>query len=354
MVEAPIRVLVVGAGYFSQFHQQAWSDDPRATLVGIVDSDTSRARKAAAAFDDVLAFDNLEKAIEATTPELVDIVTPPKTHLALIRITMAYNIATICQKPLCGGLERALQAVALAYDANVPLVVHENFRFQPWYRKLDELIRAGQMGDLYQMTFRLRPGDGQGPDAYLDRQPYFQRMERFLVHETATHFIDTFRFLLGEPDWVWADLRRLNPAIRGEDAGTIVFGYRDGRCGLFDGNRLVDHVAQNHRYTMGEALIEGSFASAMLDGDGQVMLRLHGSNETSNIATGAVAGVFGGGCVAALQAHVIAHMLDGALLENEARDYVRNLRIVEAIYSSAKSGNRVMLDGEPIAEGATT
>ena len=35
------------------------------------------------------------------------------------------------------------------------------------------------------------PGDGQGPDAYLARQPYFQAMERFLVHETAIHLIDT-------------------------------------------------------------------------------------------------------------------------------------------------------------------
>ena len=36
-----------------------------------------------------------------------------------------------------------------------------------------------------------RFGDGQGPRAYLDRQPYFQTMPRLLVHETAIHWIDT-------------------------------------------------------------------------------------------------------------------------------------------------------------------
>ena len=55
------------------------------------------------------------------------------------------------------------------------------------------------------LTFRLRTGDGQGPDAYLSRQPYFQKMEHFLVHETAVHWIDTFRFLLGDINAVYAD-----------------------------------------------------------------------------------------------------------------------------------------------------
>ncbi|MEZ5906603.1 MAG: hypothetical protein R3C69_16410 [Geminicoccaceae bacterium] len=84
---------------------------------------------------------------------------------------------------------------------------------------------------LFQASFRLRTGDGQGPRAYLDRQPYFQQMGRFLVHETAIHFIDVFRFLLGEPEAVLARLVRLNPAIAGEDAGVIFeFAGNRRRC----------------------------------------------------------------------------------------------------------------------------
>ena len=88
------------------------------------------------------------------------------------------------------------------------------------------MLQARALGEVYQITFRLRPGDGQGPEAYLERQPYFQTMERFLVHETAIHFIDVFRFLLGEePSTVYASLRRLNPAIKGEDAGLMLFSF---------------------------------------------------------------------------------------------------------------------------------
>ena len=49
------------------------------------------------------------------------------------------------------------------------------------------LIERDARGDLRR---ELPPaaGDGQGPRAYLDRQPYFQQMPRFLIHETAIHY----------------------------------------------------------------------------------------------------------------------------------------------------------------------
>ncbi len=345
LADAPLKVLGVGAGYFSQFHYEAWAEHPEVELVGIVDPDEKRRETAARAHGRVEAFAETAEALDAVAPDLVDIVTPPSTHLALIAQSMERGIPTICQKPLCGGIEGATEAVRMAAAAKTPLVVHENFRFQPWYRRIKAEIEHGRLGDLFQVTFRLRPGDGGGPDAYLDRQPYFQQMERFLVAETAVHFIDTFRFLYGEPDWVWADLRRLNPAIAGEDAGLIVFGYRDGRRALFDGNRLIDHRAGNLRFTMGEALVEGSDAVVALDGDGHLAYRRHGESEVEMLEFDR-SDRFGGGCVGALQAHVVDHLLRGARLENEASDYLRNLAIVEAVYASAASGARVEL-GSP-------
>ncbi|MFT7533929.1 MAG: putative dehydrogenase, partial [Gammaproteobacteria bacterium] len=122
-------------------------------------------------------------------------------------------------------------------------------------------------------SFIMLPGDGQGDGAYLDRQPYFQQMPRFLIHETAIHFIDTFRYLFGEPESVFADLRKLNPVISGEDAGYLMFNYADGKRALFDGNRHLDHAATHTRCTMGEALIEGSAGTLELKGDGSVLVR---------------------------------------------------------------------------------
>ena len=344
MTDGTFDVVCAGAGYFARLHHEAWAALPDARLVAIADPDEGRAGEAAAPHG-ATPYPSLDAALEVHAPAIIDIAAPPEAHGSLIeRATRGGRPPlVICQKPLCGGLAAAREAVALCAERGATLVVHENFRFQPWYRAMARLLAEGAIGTPLQASFRLRPGDGQGPGAYLDRQPYFQRMARFLVHETGVHFIDTFRFLLGEPDWVWADLRRLNPAIAGEDAGLVVLGFEDGRRASLDANRLVDHVATDRRRTMGEALVEGTGGTLMLDGEGTLRLRIHGTNAWRGIDLGPVPEAFGGGCVAALQAHVLDHLANGAPLENEGATYLRNMAIVEAAYEAARTGARTAL-----------
>ncbi|MEM8790355.1 MAG: Gfo/Idh/MocA family oxidoreductase [Pseudomonadota bacterium] len=336
-----LKVACVGAGYFSSFHLDAWVRIENTQVVGVADQDRKALRARAHGF---AHFAEASVLFGAETPDIVDIITPPPTHLGLIREALrTCPRAIVCQKPFCQDLAEAERAVGLAEEAQIPLIIHENFRFQPWYRVLKDMLVQGGFGEVLQVTFRLRPGDGQGPDAYLDRQPYFQKMPRFLIHETAVHWIDTFRFLLGQPDTVWADLRRLNPVIAGEDAGLVVFGYADGKCALFDGNRLSDHPAANRRRTMGECLIEGTKMTAMLDGDGRIFIRSFGSNDWSPHPFEAPETGFGGDCVHALQSHVVAHLETGSSLENEARDYLAVIRMEEAIYRSHETRQRITL-----------
>lgn len=331
---------MIGAGYFARFHHQAWQALSGAELVAICDRDAARAEDAARAVGGVAAFADVDAMLEQVRPALVDIATPPDSHLPLVRATAGAGRTLICQKPLAPDLDQAVQVAEAAEAAGSVLVVHENFRFQPWFREARRLLDQGHFGALHSIAFRLRPGDGQGPRAYLDRQPYFQEMPRFLVHETAIHFIDTFRYLMGEVAAVTAQLRQLNPAIAGEDAGYIVFEFAAGSTGLFDGNRLNDHVADNTRRTMGEMWLEGEHGVLRLDGSGRLWWKPHGGAEGEHAYTWSDDN-FGGGCVAALQAHVLAHLSHGAPLENIARDYLRNIEIEEAVYRSAAEGRRI-------------
>ena len=76
-----------------------------------------------------------------------------------------------------------------------------------------------------------------GSGAYLDRQPYFRIMPRLLVFETGVHFVDVFRYLVGEVRQVYAALRRRNAVIAGEDAGLVLFEFDDGATGIWDASR---------------------------------------------------------------------------------------------------------------------
>lgn len=335
-MDKSLRVACLGAGYFSQFHHDAWVRIEEAELVGIADRDLERARQTGHP-----AFDRLEHLLEATSPDLLDIIVPPQTHLEAIRTALDHGVrAIICQKPFCASLEEARTAVSLAQEAGVPLIVHENFRFQPWYREMARALAAGEIGDVHQLSFRLRTGDGQGPEAYLSRQPYFQNMERFLVHETAVHWIDTFRFLLGEIRAVYADLRKMNPVIAGEDAGYIIFDFDQGVRAIFDGNRHLDHAAENTRTTLGEALLEGTLGTITLSGNGSVALRAFGKTGSRTLLEPQDWRGFAGDCVFELQNHVIHGLLGKRDFENTAAEYLRVIEVEQAIYRSAKEGRK--------------
>lgn len=335
-----IRVACVGAGYFSQFHYGSWARMAEVALVASCDHDLGKARATG-----LTAYDDLDRMLAETTPDLLDIILPSTAHAAVIRTALSAGVKTlICQKPFCQTREEAAEMAALAQAAGARIVVHENFRFQPWYRALKAALDAGRIGEVQQLTFRLRPGDGQGPRAYLDRQPYFQKMEKFLIHETGVHWVDTFRYLLGDPLAVYADLRRVNPAIAGEDAGYVIFDHRNGVRVLFDGNRNLDHAAENHRCTMGELLAEGTGGTITLGGDGALWLRGFKERAATNILPAHDGDGFGGDCVHHLQSHVISALLEGTALENEACAYLRVIDIETAIYHSATTGQKVILD----------
>lgn len=338
-----LRVAVAGAGYFAQFHLDGWKRIPGVELVAICDRDRARARALAERFGIARNYGDVVEMVEREQPGLLDIVTPPVTHREYVSAAARRGVAAICQKPFGRGYAEAREIEALARAAGITLAVHENFRFMPHFREARRLIDAGRLGALHAIAFRLRPGDGQGPRAYLDRQPYFQEMERFLVFETAIHLIDTFRYLMGEVVAVSARLRRVNPAIAGEDAGYIVFEFEGGATGLFDGNRLNDHVAKNPRRTMGECWLEGAAGVLRLDGEARLWWKPHQQPEAEHRYDRGRDDTFGGGACDALQAHVVNHLLRQSPLENSASDYLANMKLLEAVYASHAEGRRIEL-----------
>ncbi len=335
------RVAMIGAGYFGQFHYDAWTRMEGAELVGLCELDRAKGQATAEKFSVPQVFDNAAEMVAELKPDLVEIVAPPTAHTGLIRRLAGQVPWIICQKPFCTDLAEARATVREAERRNTRVAVHENFRFQPWYREIARLMAEGAVGEPYQVGFRLRPGDGQGADAYLSRQPYFQKMERFLVHETAIHWIDTFRYLMGEVVAVTARLRRLNPAIAGEDAGFILFEFENGAVGLFDGNRLADHAAENRRLTMGELDLAGSAGTLRLDGDGSLARRAFGENAWQDCAYDWRDNLFGGDCVYLTNRAILDAFRSGEPAETEAGAYIRNIEIEEAVYRSHESGRRI-------------
>lgn len=332
----PLKGVAVGAGYFSQFHFDAWSRMPDVQLAAVCDTDPTAAVQAAKRYGIANTYQDFAEMLDREQPDFVDVITRPDSHLTLVRAAAQRGIAVICQKPLAPTIAEAQQIVAVAASAGIPLMVHENFRFQPWYREIRRQLDAGAIGDaLHSLSFRCRTGDGWQADAYLDRQPYFRDMPRLLIFETGVHFVDTFRFVGGEIDGVYASLRKLNPDIAGEDAATVMFEFDSGALGLWDGNRFNEPASADARFTFGEAIVEGNGGTIRLHGTGRLTLQPLGQAEREIDYLCPRRG-FAGDCVFATQRHFVDCLRDGRPFETSGAEYLKSLVVVEAIYESAQ------------------
>jgi D-apiose dehydrogenase len=341
-VSRRLKGVAVGAGYFAPFHIEAWSRIAEVEIAAICDRVEDKARTLGERFGVPRVYDDWRVMIDSERPDFVDIITPPVTHADMCAYAGERGVHVICQKPLAPSFDESRRIVETVEKAGVRFMVHENFRWQPWYRTIKGLQRDGAIGDFTHVHFMMRTGDGWGPDAYLARQPFFREYPRLLVYETGVHFIDTFRYLLGEVTSVHAHLRRLNPAIRGEDAGHVFLTFEGGATAVWDANRYNEIETSSPRYTFGQLRIDATAGHLTMDPESHLRMKRLGEpacevdyvRENRN---------FAGDCVYALQRHFVECLHTGAPFESHGRDYLKTVAVVEAAYASAAAGQRVHL-----------
>lgn len=326
----------IGSGYFSPFQYEAWRRIPETTITAMCNRNKQRAEPIMKEYGIQRHYVDWKEMLEQEKPDFVDIITPPETHLEMCKFAADLGIDIICQKPLAPTLDEAIELVDYVQKKNVRFMVHENWRFQPWHREIKKLLAQGVIGELHTMNFRKRMGDGWGENAYIPRQPYFRDYPRLIVYENGIHFIDTFRFLAGEIRSVYARLRKMNPVIAGEDWAMIMFEFERDIVGLWDASRFNEPNYPNPRYTFGEFLVEGYEGAIRLYGNGKMTIQPLGKDEINhkyhheNIN-------FAGDCVYVTQRHFIDCLLSGDEFETNGTDYLRSLKVQEAVYQSAES-----------------
>lgn len=320
---------LIGCGFFSQFHIDAWRRMPDVEIVAAVDPDLSRARAVAPN-----VYAEAEAMLDAEHLDFVDIVTRPATHLPLIRLATERRIPVICQKPMAMDMAEAREIVEIAKRTQVPVMFHENWRWQPWYRQTRRLLDEGAVGKVLAYSFRFRRRDGHGPDAF-PSQPYFREMPRLVIYEAVVHQMDTSRFLFGEIREITARIHRNNPHIVGEDRCVLIQGHDAGLLGLIDGHRY--HDAMPEGPAMGDLLVEGEEAALWVGANGEIR------RNNAVIWNPPPLEGYKGDSVLATQRHFIDCLREGRTFESDPVDYLRTFAAVDAAYQSAAEGRTISL-----------
>jgi predicted dehydrogenase len=332
--------VMIGAGFFASFHAESWRRIPGAELVAVADPMVEKAREFAAKWRIPRVYADAEEMLEHERPNFVDIVTRPDARLSLLRLAASHGIHVICQKPMAPTWDECVAMVETCRAAGVRLLMHENWRWQPWYREIKDLLDRGVAGAIFHAAFQMRTGDGRGPEPYAV-QPYFREMGRLLVYETAVHFLDTFRFLLGEITSVFCQTGRINPVITGEDYAVVQLSFAGGARGLLDCNRIAGRLPAPVAF--GALTLEGERGTIRMTPEGELWIVEYGKQEIRHDYLIPAEG-FKGDSIKATQEHLIRCLLTGERCESEGEDYLKTVAAVFACYASAESGRVVPLE----------
>ena len=334
---------IIGAGYFADFQAEAWQRIAGVRIGAVADPLPGKARAFSEKWGIDTAYESVDEMLDRERLDFADIATRPESHLALTRKVAGRGIHVICQKPMAPVWEDCVSMVQTCETSGVRLLIHENWRWQPWYREAKRLLEAGALGRPFHVSFLFRTGDGRDTEPY-SVQPYFRQMPRLLIYETLVHFLDTFRFLLGDMTSIFSQTRRLNPVICGEDQALVQIEFANGATGLIDANRISGPVPPE--LTMGHFRLEGDRAMIRMPPDGHLWLTEYPRSEREHSFPLATKG-YKGDSVHATQSHLADCLRSGQRCESEGRDYLKTVQAVFACYRSAETGQVVSLNETP-------
>lgn len=133
---SPLRVAVVGVGHLGRIHAKIYAENPRAELVGVVDSDVARAREVGADLG-CPAYGELSMLPDEL--DAVSIVVPTVHHANVAEPLLERGIPCLVEKPLAADLADADRILRAAERGGGTLAVGHVERFQPGVRKVREL-----------------------------------------------------------------------------------------------------------------------------------------------------------------------------------------------------------------------
>lgn len=215
---------MIGAGFWAQYQLAAWQQVPGARCVAVCDQDQAKAARLAEQYRVPRSYSDAATMMKQESLDFVDIVTSIPGHVPMIELAISHQLPSICQKPLDASREACERVVRKAQKAKVPLLVHENWRWQAPLRRVKEVLESGAIGQ----PFRARIDMISGFDVYAN-QPNLRTDERFILADMGCHLLDLARCYFGDIETVYCRTQRVHPDIRGEDVATILLGMISGQ-----------------------------------------------------------------------------------------------------------------------------
>jgi predicted dehydrogenase len=213
-----VRIGCIGAGFImADCHLVAYRHNGF-NPVAISSRNPEHARTVADRHQIPTVYENYQQLLADKSIEVVDIAVPPDIQIDVIREAVKHGDhlrGILAQKPLGMNFAEAREIVRMCDDAGIVLAVNQNMRYDQSIRACKSLLRRGDLGQPVLMTIDMR--------AIPHWMPWQERLGWVTLRIMSIHHLDAFRYLLGDPQRVFA-------SIRTDPRTEKKFAHEDGIC----------------------------------------------------------------------------------------------------------------------------
>lgn len=351
-----MRFGLIGLGWAAQgFHLPGLESVPGAEIVGGADHSVEQ-RAEWTARTGTPAFETVEELIAQQRPDTVIVGTPPDSHADLCIRALQAGVHVICEKPFVSTVAEADEVLAVAAAAGRQVAVNHQYREKPIFRAVKEQIGTADVGrlvfcQLWQLM-DLAPWD--------ETTAWRREMPNRTLFEGGVHLVDLLLHLYDElPEAVYArHSAGLDPERSADAIHLVTIEFPGSRLAQITIDRL---CRAGTRYL--ELRADCEHASVRASHGGRVLfqagmkraerpgLRLaYGLGGTAWIERGPRRKTIarsprnpGVKATGSLFRKIVAALEAGHEPPSSAREARHVLRVIEAAYRSAATGERVEL-----------
>jgi predicted dehydrogenase len=216
-----INTAIIGSGFMGAAHLEALRRVPGINIVAIASDDELRARELAEAFGIVNVLIDWKDLLALPDLNAVHNCTPNNLHFEINKAFLENNIHVVSEKPLTLNSRDSKKLVSLAEKKKLVTAINFNYRFYPLIQHAHQMMKSGELGDLY-----ITHGHYLQDWLYYDTD-YNWRLETEISGESraiadiGSHWCDLIQFVSGQKiKRVFADLTTIHK-IRKKPAGEI-------------------------------------------------------------------------------------------------------------------------------------
>jgi predicted dehydrogenase len=329
------RFAILGAGFWSQYQLAAWGETKQVECVAIYNRTRSKAEALAAKFNVPQIYDDAEELLRREKLDFIDVITDVDSHSRFVHLAAKHQVPVICQKPLAPTLPEAERMVDTCRKAGVPLLVHENWRWQAPIRAVQNLLAGGAIGT----PFRARIDMISGFPVFKN-QPFLKDLPQFILTDLGTHILDVARCLFGEAASVYCQSHRVHPDIKGEDVATVMMKMGPNKTTVLCEMAYAENPLEREVFPQTLMFVEGDKGSLEIGPDYWLRITTAVGTSASRVAPTHYPWV--DPAYAVVQSSIVdCHFdllrgLSGTRsAETTGEDNLRTLRLVFAAYESA-------------------